>query len=280
VVNAVKRTKIVASSPLPAFDAAILDGDGKTTSKQLNTVLATDQHFMCRMPHYKSDYVPGVRLYSESSDKDMTFTKHDWLEIWGGFCSLQKELKLHTTNKMVFLSAGDIQHTKLVKRGWKSTYQVMKEWLELKSTQDAVLSAISKWRPSVGPDRASSWVGQLVILRRHQPDAYGHIRAILDRSPLKLDNAISSVHAASVGAGKRAGENNPKELVLFEALCTKFGLTMPTNTATRTFLTIADLEDKIAEKHPLTMEFRPETLTALAGKNQRAMITLATMLFN
>lgn len=245
--------------PLPSEQVMFLkdmpsDPHKVPPTADISKIRPADQHFMCRAPGWSWGYDRGIRVFDRHADKDTAFSAKQWNGIWGDFVSLQKDLGAPRTAGFVLVDAAKIRALDLPKRGWKTSYHAIQDWLADPGTRDLVANEAGKWRPTVQlVGHASTWVEYFVWLRHDNALLFNHLAPVLTAAG--LHDQLVDIHKASKDAKVAAGQNTPSAVLLYDKLRSTFTDVPPIPKAgARTYLSPADLERQVRARFPMARD--------------------------
>lgn len=252
VVHKAAKKQKTKGGVLPALPSQKMDALLVTGVESELDVSKAQQHFMLS---YNNGYM--VRRFESTVQKDTLLTKHDWMSTLKHVGLLQDELGTQLMDGHVFVRYDQMRALDLVKRGWRSTYDVVKEWVHDQKTRDGVAAIAGKWRPTVnlaGLHGQGTWVIFLLWLRHEHEKLFSKITPVIKLPGLA--QAIVDIYDASKKAGKNAGRKTPAVIDLYTQLQVEFGAPAITGpVGNRTFLDPDDLNNQLLSTYPMMERF-------------------------
>lgn len=244
--------------PLPSVKVMVsplsLASSNVTISEDISTLPTGKQNFMVISKGSGWSRSDRMRVYEKTAETDQMFEMEKWNELWTHVSVLGKEISSPLEGH-VRIYAAELSKFDLVRRGWKTTYAAIKEWLELPKTQAAIVKAASNWKPSMKLDMHHShgWAGELVYLRSARQDIIDEIKPLLVKQ--KLWKQVEFIHDASVKQGANAGLREPKVLAAYRNLASIYSLPPIVVKQNGNFISIDDFHRSILERFPLSVVF-------------------------
>lgn len=231
--------------PLPSVDVDVWPLPGFNKQKvDISKVPADQLHFMVNRRYM-------VRVLDKSVDKDKEFEHKHWGVILKSVHELQNELGVGDMRYHVYMPVARVRAFDLHKRGWKTTFEFLREWMQSKPVVDAIVSEVEKWEPTHRITHPHDWVSALCWLHNEHRALYDKVKG--DFVHPDLDKSIRDITKASLKAGSNAGTRFPPVVALYNALQSQLELphfVMPA-TAKRPFLDPSDLNRQLVARHTL-----------------------------
>lgn len=246
----VAKKKGALPPPLPSQRVAGFEvGTGHVTL-DISTLKPTYQSFMVKSSGTGYGRQDEIRVFETSADKDRMFAIKDWDMLWNNAAIIANIVQAPFKG-FVMLPAVDVRKLDLLKRGWPTTYDLIKSWLTQQTTRDAITLAAQAWQPSVdlGYANFNTWPMGLISVRHNSPSDYAVIEGHLIKHG--LSKPIELIYAASVKF-KGQGRTEPKILEAYRYMSTVYNLPAITVQKTGGYISIEDFENDVKTKYPLT----------------------------
>lgn len=209
----------------------------------LHKLVPSDWSFMV---HVHRD----IRVFKDTEKTDKTLEMKQWACLWESTRALSKKLK--GPLKGYFTTSASVVRTHdLLKRGYRVTYDVIKEWAESQAFQDGIVDLVKNWKPSTSLDYpyTDSWAYSFVLLRHKDKATYDKLAPHLKQHGLY--DMVKQIHETSLVQGTQAGYGEPVVLQWYSRLAQEFNL-KPIAVNKTGFLTIEDFDRHIQDKYPAT----------------------------
>ncbi len=257
-----KKVKGASLPPIPPKTMGVFYTDARGVRSDEDLSLVTKPEHM----HFMVNGTRGIRVFDKNEDEDRFYDWRTWYAIWTTFCSLREELGdvlVPADKKFPLIRAQKVRDLALVQRGWKTSYQIVHDYLNAQSTKDALATAAQAWRPTVNLDHVESWLPRLVWLAHKHPSVYKTIEPNLAK--VKLDKEVSAILKATVKAGSSMGRDEPVAVSNYNFLGRYFPLT-PVSVNKRSYLTAGDLDAQIHSKYPSVAVINHEVIEQMLDK--------------
>jgi hypothetical protein len=265
-IRSPRKKKGATPTPLPTSQFIYVDSAGNVDREDISLSIPGNQLFMCQgryFGHSQSNLHGYLRVFKNTLKDDTRLEAPALHNMWNLFQTLQGLVKVGLNVMGYFiLTADEVRGLDIPKRGWKSTYQVMQEWTQDKAVVDAIAAKIKRWRPVVELDKDyatyptfnDDWGPYLVNMKNSHPKRFDLISASLAKHNLlqPLDEILTASKAP--GAQRR---QTPAILDQYERLAVSLGINLTTVGHTRSYFTIASVDEDIKKLFPLAKFVEP-----------------------
>lgn len=253
-VNRPKRPakkKGAGPAPLPSsMVRTVRMNDNKNLSADISKVGKEWHNFMVRTSKTGYGRTDEMRVYKENAEKDTLIRMDEWSTLWSDISIIAKQVKA-PFDGYIELPAMDVKKLELVQRGWKTTYDLIQEWMNEQTTRDAVIKAAQNWKPSIDLDYSNyqTWAQGLIHFKHTSPNEFDRFETWIDKQGLL--KPIELIHDASVKF-KGQGRTEPVILIAYRAIASRFSLPAIVVQRTGGFISIEDFENHVKSKYPVT----------------------------